>query len=222
MRDLTIVFDLDGTLVDTAPDLVAATNHVLGHLKLSPIADEHLRPWIGYGAKHMIERAVGEAGHQLGPGEDERLLERYLDYYENNIAVGSQPFEDAVPALQRFQAAGAKLAVCTNKMERMSTTLLDALDLTQFFEVIAGRDTLAKFKPHPEHLLGTIRLAGGNADRAIMIGDSAVDVATAKAAGVPVIAVSFGYTDVPARELGADAVIDHYRELESAIARLLA
>jgi phosphoglycolate phosphatase len=218
MRDLTIVFDLDGTLVDTAPDLVAAANHVLGHVGLPPVDAQTLRPYIGHGARVMIERATAVA--KLSEAEHERLLERFLDYYSANIAVDSRPFEGAVDALERFKAAGAKLAVCTNKREGMSRLLLDALDLSRFFSAIAGRDTLANSKPHPGHLLGTIDLAGGDPARAVMIGDSNVDIATAKAAGVPVIAVSFGYTDTPIAEFEPDAVIDHYRELEAAIAAL--
>jgi phosphoglycolate phosphatase len=218
MRDLTIVFDLDGTLVDTAPDLVAAANHVLGHVGLPPVDAQTLRPYIGHGARVMIERATAVA--KLSEAEHERLLERFLDYYSANIAVDSRPFEGAVDALERFKAAGAKLAVCTNKREGMSRLLLDALDLSRFFSAIAGRDTLPNSKPHPGHLLGTIDLAGGDPSRAVMIGDSNVDIATAKAAGVPVIAVSFGYTDTPIAEFEPDAVIDHYRELEAAIAAL--
>lgn len=218
MRDLTIVFDLDGTLVDTAPDLVAAANHVLEHVGLPPVDDQSLRPYIGYGARHMIERATAAAS--LDEAEHERLLQRFLDYYRANIAVGSRPFDGAVDALERFKAAGARLAVCTNKQEGMSRRLLDTLNLSRFFAAIAGRDTLPNFKPHPGHLLGTIELAGGDASRAVMIGDSKVDIATAKAARVPVIAVSFGYTDTPVQEFAPDAVIDHYRQLESAIAAL--
>ena len=218
MRDLTIVFDLDGTLVDTAPDLVAAANHVLGHVGLPPVDAQTLRPYIGHGARVMIERATAVA--KLSEAEHERLLERFLDYYSANIAVDSRPFEGAVDALERFKAAGAKLAVCTNKREGMSRLLLDALDLSRFFSAIAGRDTLPNSKPHPGHLLGTIDLAGGDPSRAVMIGDSNVDIATAKAANVPVIAVSFGYTDTPIAEFEPDAVIDHYRELEPAIAAL--
>jgi phosphoglycolate phosphatase len=221
MRDLTLVFDLDGTLVDTAPDLVAATNHVLAHIGLPPVGEESLRPWIGHGAKHMVERAIGPAAQRLTQAERDALLERYFDYYGRHIAVASRPFEGAVAALERFRGAGARLAVCTNKMELMSKALLDALDLSRFFVAVAGRDTLQAAKPHPEHLLGTIRMAGGDAARAVMIGDSAIDVATAKAAGVPVVGVSFGYTDTPVRELKPDAVIDHYRELEAAVAALL-
>lgn len=221
MNDLTIVFDLDGTLVDTAPDLIAATNHVLNHMGLPAVAEEELRPWIGHGAQYMVERAIGPSAARLSAPERAKLLERYLDYYGRNIAVGSRPFEGSVDALKRLAEQGAKLAVCTNKMEGMSRTLLDALDLSRYFAAVAGRDTLSAFKPDPDHLLGTIRLAGGKPERAVMIGDSKVDIATAKAAGVPVIAVSFGYTDTPVGALEPDAVIDHYRELEPAIAALI-
>ena len=221
MQNLTLVFDLDGTLVDTAPDLVAATNHVLEHMGVAPIDEATLRPVIGHGARYMIERAMGPAGENLSPAQRDGLVERFLDYYGQHIAVGSRPFDGAVAVLERFHARGARLGVCTNKYERMSKRLLDTLDLTRLFSAVAGRDTLSAFKPHPEHLLGTIRMAGGDASRAIMVGDSRVDVATARAAGVPVIAVSFGYTDAPAREFEADAVIDHYSELEPAVAALL-
>jgi phosphoglycolate phosphatase len=218
MRDLTIVFDLDGTLVDTAPDLVAATNHVLDHVGLPPVDAVSLRPYIGHGARVMIERATATA--KLSEAEHERLLQRFLDYYSANIAVDSRPFDGAVEALEQFTAAGAKLAVCTNKREAMSRLLLDTLDLSRFFAAIAGRDTFAQSKPHPEHLLRTIDAAGGDARRAVMVGDSNVDIATAKAAHVPVIAVSFGYTDTPIETFAPDAVIDHYRDLAPAIAAL--
>jgi phosphoglycolate phosphatase len=221
MHDLTLVFDLDGTLVDTAPDLLAAANHVLEHVALPAIDERTLRPWIGYGARYMIAKATEASAPELSQDERDRLLARFMDYYGANIAVGSRPFEGAVAALERYQKAGTKLAVCTNKMEGLSRTLLDALDLTRFFPVIVGRDTLASCKPHPDHLLGTIDLAGGNSARAIMIGDSKVDIATAKAANVPVIAVSFGYTDIPLQALAPDAIIDHFRELEPAVAALM-
>jgi phosphoglycolate phosphatase len=157
----------------------------------------------------------------LSQAERDALLARYFDYYGRNIAVASRPFEGAVAVLERLSGAGARLAVCTNKMEAMSRALLDALDLSRFFLAIAGRDTLSACKPDPEHLLGTIRMAGGDRAHAVMIGDSAIDVATAKAAKVPIVAVSFGYTDTPVRALGPDAVIDHYSELEAAVAALL-
>jgi phosphoglycolate phosphatase len=221
MRDATIVFDLDGTLVDTAPDLVAATNHVLADLGLPGISEHALRPLIGHGARFMVEHAIGPDAGKLSEHERKRLLDLFLDYYARNIAVGSRPFEGAVAALERFRGAGAKLAVCTNKTERISRALLEALGMSGLFSAVAGRDTFPVFKPHPDHLLGTIRLAGGDSERAVMVGDSRIDIAAAKAAGVPVVAVTFGYTDTPVRELSPDRVIDHYDELEPAIVALL-
>ncbi len=156
MRDLTLVFDLDGTLVDTAPDLVASTNHVMDHLGLPRVDEETLRPFVGHGARHMIERAVGPAAERMTPAQHEALLARYLDYYGSHIAVGSRPFEGVLPLLDKFQATGVKLAVCTNKMEGMSRLLLDALDMSRYFTAVAGRDTLRSSKPHPDALLGTI------------------------------------------------------------------
>ena len=222
MPNLTLVFDLDGTLVDTAPDLIASTNHVLDHLGLPHVDAQTLRPFVGHGAKHMIEKAIGAAGEDLTPAEHEDLLRLYLDFYGDHIADGSRPFDGVVPLLERMQRQGVRMAVCTNKMEGMSRLLLDALDLTRYFHAIAGRDTLSAAKPHPDALLGTISLAGGDRSRAVMIGDSGVDIATAKAAGVPVIGVSFGYTETHVADFHPDAVIDHYRELEPAIASILA
>jgi phosphoglycolate phosphatase len=221
MRDLTLVFDLDGTLVDTAPDLVASTNHVLDHLGLPRVTEDTLRPFVGHGARHMIEKAVGPAAETMSAAQHEALLKRYLDFYGDHIADASRPFDGLVPLLGKLKGEGVRLAVCTNKIERMSRLLLDALDLSRYFAAVAGRDTLGAAKPHPDALLGTIRLAGGDASRAIMIGDSGVDIATAKAAGVPVIGVTFGYTETPVREFGPDAVIDHFSELEPAVASLL-
>jgi len=220
MRDLTLVFDLDGTLVDTAPDLVASTNHVLDHLGLPRVDEQSLRPFVGHGARHMIERAVGPAVEAMTPAQHEALLARYLDYYGAHIAVGSRPFDGLVPLLEKLKAQGVKLAVCTNKMEHMSRLLLDELDLSRFFVALAGRDTLRNAKPHPEALLGTISMAGGDKTRAIMIGDSGVDVATAKAAGIPCVAVTFGFSDRPPQQLGADALIDHFDDLIPALAQL--
>jgi phosphoglycolate phosphatase len=221
MRDLTLIFDLDGTLVDTAPDLVAATNHVLAHLGLPRVDEASLRPFVGHGAKHMICRAVGPDAERMSDAQHEALLKRYLDYYGDHIADSSRPFEGIVALLERYKAQGARLAVCTNKIERMSKLLLDALDLSRYFDFVAGRDTLGAAKPDPEALLGTIRHAGGDRRRAIMVGDSGVDIATARAAGVPAIGVTFGYTDTPIAEFAPDVVIEHFDELPAAIAQIM-
>jgi phosphoglycolate phosphatase len=221
MRELTLVFDLDGTLVDTAPDLIAATNHALADLRLAPVAGGAIRPHIGRGARHMIVEALRQSGMTLEDSEIDRLLALFLTHYEVNIAAESRPFAGAVDALVRFRDNGARLAVCTNKREGLSRSLLSALGIDHYFAALAGRDTFPVSKPDPGHLTGVVKLAGGDPRRAIMVGDTTVDVATAKAAGVPVVACSFGYCDVPAAALDADAVIDHFDQLGQAVSRLL-
>jgi phosphoglycolate phosphatase len=222
MQGYTIVFDLDGTLVETAPDLVHATNHALGLCGLEPVAASEIRPFISFGARAMIRKGLQLHGHSVPEAEFEELFARFIAYYAENIAVGSHLFAGLQRSLDVLQARGAKLAVCTNKQEALSRKLLDALGVMPRFSALAGRDTFAVCKPHPDHLLGVIRMAGGAPDRAVMIGDSDVDIATARAARVPVVAVTFGYTEISVRDLAPDAVIKHYDELESAIARALA
>jgi len=218
---VTIVFDLDGTLVDTAPDLTAATNHALGLVGLAPISVAELRPFIGHGSRAMIDAGLRLHDRAVDKGELNRLHEAFLVFYADNIAVGSRPFEGIPELLDWLSARGARLAVCTNKLEGLSKTLLRQLGLAARFGVIAGRDTFDVCKPAAGHLTGTIALAGGDVRRAVMVGDSEVDIATALAAGVPCIAVTFGYTQRPVRELGPDAVIDHYAEFAGALQAVL-
>jgi phosphoglycolate phosphatase len=222
LSQTTIVFDLDGTLVDTAPDLTAATNHALGLLGLAPITVAQLHPFIGHGSKAMIDAGLRLRGAVAAEDELIRLHDQFLEFYADNVAVGSRPFEGVPELLEELLAAGARLAVCTNKVERLSKLLLRELGLEAKFGVIAGRDTFPMFKPAPGHLIGAIEMAGGRADLAVMVGDSEVDIATAAAANVPSIAVTFGYTPRPVRELGPDAVIDHFREFPAALAKVLA
>lgn len=220
MRDVTIVFDLDGTLVDTAPDLIDATNHALSGIDLAAVNDKELRTWISFGARRMLVEALAYHGRQLPETQVDDLLAAFLSYYEANIANRSRPYPGIFEALNTLGNQGAKLAVCTNKREALSLRLLEALELKHLFLGIAGRDTFPVCKPHPDHLRGAIQLASGDEKRSVMIGDSATDVATAKAANIPVIAVSFGYTDVPARALGADAVIDCHTSLVPTLEKL--
>jgi phosphoglycolate phosphatase len=222
LHGYTIAFDLDGTLVDTAPDLIDAANHVMALLGLPLIADADLRPSISFGARAMIVKALELNARPLGEAEVDRHLESFLRYYAANIARRSRPFEGAVGAIMALRMRGARIAVCTNKREALSRQLLSELGLLDLIDGLAGRDTFAVCKPHPDHLTGAIGLAGGEPSRALMIGDSDVDVATARAAGVPVIGVSFGYTHAPVATFGPDAVIDHYAELEAAARRVLA
>ncbi|MCH9765267.1 MAG: phosphoglycolate phosphatase [Alphaproteobacteria bacterium] len=214
---LTVVFDLDGTLIDTAPDLVRATNHVLAQINLAPVAAEKLKNWVGFGARRMIVQGLADAKVRQTEAQIDRLLEEFLTYYEANIAIDSQPYPGAVSALTRLQSAGHTLAMCTNKSEALARKLLAELALTDHFAAIAGRDTFAVSKPEPDHLLNTVKAAGGTAQRAIMIGDSITDIATAKAAKIPVIGVTHGYTDRPIQDLGPDAIISHFDGLDSAI-----
>ena len=217
----TVVFDLDGTLIDTAPDLAAAANHALGLAGLEPVSITELHPHIGYGSKAMIEAGLRLHGVTVSKAELHRLHEAFLVFYADNIAVGSRPFEGIPELIDTLQAAGARLAVCTNKYEGLSKSLLRQLGLDARFGAIAGRDTFDVFKPDPGHLTGTVAMAGGMANRAVMVGDSEVDFATAAAAGVPSIGVTFGYTPVPVRELKPGAVIDHYREFMGALEQVL-
>lgn len=220
MHDLTVVFDLDGTLVESAPDLIAATNHVLALVGLAPVEDRDVRNRISFGARAMIVHGLALRSEVLPDAEIDRLLVRFLEHYGDNIATGSRPYPGLEASLDEIAARGARLAVCTNKQEAPSRKLLGALGLSRRFQAIAGRDTFPVCKPHPDHLFGAVRLAGGDPARAIMIGDSDTDIRTARAAGMPVIAVPFGYTDIPVHELGPDLVLEHYRDLPAAIERV--
>ena len=221
MRDLTVAFDLDGTLVETAPDLIAATNHVLAAVDLAPVAPELIRPSISFGAAAMIKQGFRLHGREIAALEAAAHLERFLAYYRTNIAATSHAFPGLEASLDRLTAEGARLAVCTNKQAALSEQLLRDLRLRARFAALAGRDTFPVCKPHPDHLIGAIRMAGGDPKRAIMVGDSKTDIDTAKAAGIPVVAVTFGYTDVHVRDLAPNAVIEHYDELIPAIERLI-
>lgn len=217
MPPTTIVFDLDGTIVDTAPDLIHACNHVLAGADLGPVPAMVMRPWISFGSKRMIEVALGHHGEIRGDAEIERMWRQFLDFYAANIAVDSRPYPGVIDVLDRLEADGRKLAVCTNKLEGLSRQLLDTLGLSHRFSAICGRDTFPICKPDGRHLTGTIEAAGGDRTRAVMVGDSDTDVTTARNAGIPVIGVTFGYTEIPMRDLGPDAAIDSYAQFDAAL-----
>jgi phosphoglycolate phosphatase len=214
----TIVFDLDGTLVDTAPDLISTLNLVLAAEGLPPVPYDHARRMIGGGSRRMIERAVTETGRKASGAELERMFRTFIEHYGAHIADRSRPFPHLEGMLQRLAREGCRLAVCTNKLEWLSVRLLDALNLSRYFAAICGQDTFGMQKPDPQMLRLTIRRAGGEVARAIMIGDSLTDVRTARAADVPVIAVDFGYSEVVPSALNADRLISSFTELPHAIA----
>jgi phosphoglycolate phosphatase len=217
----TIAFDLDGTLVDTAPDLLGALNFVLGEIGLAPLGDHQVRSLVGGGARLMIERGLIFHGVEPQPDKVDRMLADFLLFYERHIADKSRPFPGAAEMLDVFAAQDARLIVVTNKFERYSVQLLNVLGLADRFSVIAGPDTFGLRKPDPGHLLRAVERAEGDAAHTIMVGDSTTDVATARSAKVPVIAVSFGYRDRSAEALGADHVVDRLEEIPAIASRLL-
>jgi phosphoglycolate phosphatase len=216
-----IVFDLDGTLVDTAPDLIGSLNVVLAEEGVEPVILADARHVVGRGAKAMIARGFERAGALVPEHRAEPLFERFIEVYLGRIAEESRMFEELEATLDTLAAEGATLAVCTNKRHDLSLALLDALDLTRRFAAVVGADKAPAPKPDARHLLLAIEASGGRPERALMVGDSISDVLAARNAGVPVVVASFGYTDVPAAELGADALIDHYTELPALARRLL-
>jgi phosphoglycolate phosphatase len=222
MNGATIVFDLDGTLIDTAPDLIDTLNIVFAREGLPPVPYETARTLIGGGARAMIVRGLEAEGRTVLPAELERLFQDFLAHYSEHIADRSRPFPGLTDALDTLAANGSRLAVCTNKLEHLSVLLLKQLGLAHRFAVICGQDTFGVQKPDPEVLRRTIAAAGGTLRNAIMIGDSLTDIRTARAADVPVIAVDFGYTDRPVSELGPDRIISRFADLPLAVAELFA
>jgi phosphoglycolate phosphatase len=216
-----IAFDLDGTLVDTAHDLIGTLNWLLAEEGLAALPLAEARPFIGRGARWMIERGFQAAKAPLAPADVQPLFERFIARYQGHIADESRPFPGCVAALETLKAQGAKLCVCTNKLTGLSTALLNALDLTRLFDAVIGSDSTPAIKPDRRHLETAIAAVGGDVRRAIMVGDAATDAGAAHAAGVPLILVSFGYTETPVAELGANILIDHFDELPDACARLL-
>jgi phosphoglycolate phosphatase len=216
----TVVFDLDGTLVDTAPDLIAALNFVLDREGIAPLPLHSARNMIGAGARKLIERGLEVDGRAMSVGDIDRLLRDFIDYYAAHIADASRPFEGLEAALDDLAAQGYQFAVCTNKLEWLSKRLLDALGLSPRFSAICGADTFGVAKPDPVILQQTVARAGGYIGSTIMVGDAGPDIGVARRAGVPVIGVEFGYTDVPIAELKPDLLIGHMRDLPGAVTRL--
>ncbi len=214
------IFDLDGTLVETAGDLVFTLNHLLDAEGLPPVTLAAARDMVGDGAKALIARGFAANGTELADDRLERLFADFLVHYGANIANESHAFPGAEAALDRLQEAGFALAVCTNKPESMSKLLLSELGLADRFAVIAGPETFDVRKPDPRHISETIAAAGAAPEATIVIGDSMNDVAAAKGAGVPVIVVDFGYTTIPVPELGADRIISHFDDLFDEITSL--
>jgi phosphoglycolate phosphatase len=215
-----VVFDLDGTLVDTAPDLINALNFILDREGLPPVPLHAARNMIGAGARKLIERGLELEGRSMSVEDVTRLTGDFIDYYAAHIADASRPFEGLERALDDLSARGYRFAVCTNKLEWLSKRLLDQLGLSSRFAAICGADTFGVSKPDPAILRLTVARAGGQLASAIMVGDAGPDIGVARRAGVPVIGVEFGYTDVPIADLKPDRLIGHFRDLPAAVESL--
>jgi phosphoglycolate phosphatase len=216
----TIVFDLDGTLIDTAPDLVDTLNVVFAREGWPPVPYDTARKLIGGGARMMIARGIEAEGIVIEPARLERLFADFIAHYSEHVADRSRPFPGLTDALDGLASGGYRFAVCTNKLERLSVLLLKQLKLADRFAAICGQDTFGIQKPDPDVLRRTIVAAGGSPPHSIMIGDSATDIRTARAAGIPVIAVDFGYSEHPVSEYGPDLIISHFAQLPAAIAAI--
>jgi len=217
----TVVFDLDGTLVDTAPDLINALNFVLDREGLPPVPLHSARNMIGAGARRLIERGLELEGRAASVGDITRLTDDFIAYYAEHIADVSRPFEGLESALDDLGKRGYRFAVCTNKLEWLSKLLLDRLGLSARFSAICGADTFGIAKPDPAILQQTVARAGGDISRAIMVGDAGPDIGVARRAGIPVIGVGFGYTEIPIAELKPDRLIHHMNELPAAVESLM-
>ncbi len=213
----TIVFDLDGTLVDSAPDLAGSLDGLMREMGLEAIGVSATRKLIGHGIPNLVRSALAARGVEWQEEQGESAIRRFTELYSQRLSRDTRPYPHVEPTLSFLAGQGWRLAVCTNKIERYARAILRDLGLAHFFPVIAGPDTYGVGKPDPRHLLETAREAGGG-DLIIFVGDSEVDIATAKAAGVPVIALSYGYAKTPLAALQPDVLIDRFAGIPEAVA----
>jgi phosphoglycolate phosphatase len=215
-----LVFDLDGTLIDSAPDLHAALNRVLAEAGRPAIRLEEVKQIVGDGAARLVERGFERTGAPVAAAALPRLVERFIAFYERALADLTRPFEGVPETLAMLRARGIRLGVCTNKPERLSLDILEALGLAPLFDGVAGGDSGPVRKPDAGHFHATLRRMGAAGAPAVMVGDSRNDVAVARAASVPVVLVDWGYTSIPPHELGADRIISRFADLPEALRAL--
>jgi phosphoglycolate phosphatase len=221
MASPTVVYDLDGTLADTAADLMRALNEVLLREGLPPLPVANAKTMLGAGGRALIARGFAANRRQLPPQELEVLFGDFLAHYNAHIADETRLYPGVTAALEAFRRAGWRQAICTNKMEASARLLTQKLGVADCFAFICGQDTFGVGKPDPKPLISAIAASGGSSSLAVMVGDSMTDIRAARAAGLPVIAVDWGYTDVPVAELGPDQVISCFDELLPASMALL-
>ncbi|HLN23939.1 MAG TPA: phosphoglycolate phosphatase [Patescibacteria group bacterium] len=219
-RPAAIVFDLDGTLVDSLPDMLRAMNGLLADLGRRAARPDEIRGWVGDGARVLVEHGLAATGG-LPDQPVAELVARYIDHYRGHAAHETRLYPGVRETLEGLKAAGHRLAVCTNKPYALAVEVLEGLELSDLFVAVLGGDSVAVKKPDPGHLRATLAAMGAAEGRALMVGDSSNDVAAARGAGVPVVAVSFGYARIDPRQLGADEVIDNFTQLPVVAARFL-
>lgn len=216
-----VVFDLDGTLIDSAPDIRAALNRVLAEAERPALDLATIKLLVGDGARSLVARGFETAGGALAPPALDAAYARFLALYEGPDATGlTRPYPGVVETLGRLRDDGFKLGVCTNKPDRATEEVLDRLDLARFFDAAIGPDHVPARKPDPAHLQAVLAALAVERDAAVMVGDNANDVAVARAAGVPVVAVSYGYPRMAPQALGADVLIDRMTDLPAALQAL--
>ena len=217
-----VIFDLDGTLVDSALDLTATLNHILKKHGRETIDNSVVRHMIGEGARALIVKGFSHTGSLPTDAEIDIIFEDYLDYYLANVSVETVMFEGLTDVLAKLHEQNIPMAVCTNKIEQLTLLLLKDMNIDYYFSAITCGDSFDYKKPDPRHLFSTCDLMNVDPARTIMVGDSASDINAALNANMPVIGVTFGYTAIPMQELGASAVIEHYNEFMPTLERLTA
>ena len=216
-----LIFDLDGTLVDTAPDLLGAMNAVLIAQGRRMVDPETLRHMVGFGAASLIRQAMAATGDPVPEETLPKLVDDFVVHYRDHIADGSVPFAGVIDTLTDLQAQGVKMGVLTNKPQELAGPLLDTLDMSKFFAAIHGAGRFSYVKPDPRVFHHVVEELTGDANApAIMVGDSTTDAKTARAAKAPVILLSYGYTPEPVETLGADAVTGDFRDIPALTAKL--
>ena len=216
----SVLLDLDGTLIDTAPDLVGTLNTVLVQAGRATLEVDRMRDLVSGGARGLMRTGFALTGEGLSDDEIEAWVPTFLDVYGTRLSSDSRPFPGVVETLATFRSADIKLAVCTNKPHKLANRLLDELDMSHWFDALLGGDSIDVRKPDPRHIIATLDAVAGKPSETVMVGDSIIDVAAARDAGVPVIIVSYGYGIEKARAAGADREIAKFDELPAAIAAL--
>jgi len=217
MRPMRILFDLDGTLLDTAPDLHGALNFCLKSAGRDTVSLDSVKHMVGQGARVLLERGMAATGGGASEDEITRLFDLFLDYYSDHLSDDSVPYPGVVNALRELKGLDCSMAICTNKPYGLAKRIVDDFGLSEFLPVLTGGDSFDIRKPDPGHILKTLDLLDRPDLPAVMVGDSHNDIDAAKAAGIKTVVVSYGYTDTPPADLGADILIDHFDELISAI-----